>query len=52
MLLCEYCQSELKSRGVRIWIGEMEYSLEESMDQDVPCEWCDEYDDLYDVTLS
>ena len=51
MKLCSYCQQELKSRGVKIWIGEQICDCDEAMEEDIPCEWCDEYDDLWECEL-
>ena len=49
MLMCEYCQQEVKSHGEKIFVGYRKMTFEESMETDTPCEWCDEYDDLYEV---
>lgn len=49
MLMCEYCQGEVKKNGYRLIVKDMVYSFKESMEKNIPCEICDEYDDLYDV---
>lgn len=50
MLMCEYCQGEVKRNGYKLIVGDMAYSFEEAMEENIPCEICDEYDDLYEVT--
>ena len=49
MLMCPYCIEEAKSRGEKLFIGYQEMDFETSMETDTPCEWCDEYDELYEV---
>lgn len=49
MLMCDYCQQELKSRGERLFIGYQRFTLEESEERDIPCAWCDEYGDLWEI---
>ena len=49
MLMCEYCQQELQSRGEKLFIGYRAYDFEESETENIPCGWCDEYADLWEV---
>jgi DNA-directed RNA polymerase subunit RPC12/RpoP len=43
MYLCEYCIAEIKSRGEKIYVGELH-----SSDKGIKCEFCDEIDDVYE----
>lgn len=50
MMLCPHCMAALESRGemegaFRRWAMD----AEESENTNTPCEWCDEFDDLYQV---
>ena len=57
--LCEHCIEAIRSRGEKVWVGEI-IEREEDLDNEenwVPCdglicEWCEHdystYDDLYD----
>lgn len=49
MLLCKYCIEELKSRGEAVYISDMVLTAEEAEEENTPCEWCNEHDDLYEV---
>ena len=49
MLLCRHCIEEIKSKGDYLLIGEMLHTIEESEAEGIKCEWCEEYDDLYEV---
>ena len=52
MLLCKHCIEELKSRGEVVFVNwDMVYSAEEAEEMGIKCEWCDEYDDLYEVKV-
>jgi len=51
MLMCRYCIEEAKSRGEKVYVGDLEMYFEQSMEDDIPCECCDEYDDLFNVTI-
>lgn len=48
LILCEYCIEELRSRGEKVLVGDRVYRLEESEEENKPCEWCGEYDDLFE----
>ena len=48
MLLCNNCIEEIRSRGELVYAGERKYSVEESEEMEIPCEWCGENDDLYE----
>ena len=43
MYLCEHCIEEIKSRGERLTVGGFF-----SIDEEIPCEWCDEIDDVHE----
>lgn len=45
--LCEYCVEAIRSRGEKVFVGGQVLTLEESEDEDKPCEWCGEHDNLY-----
>ena len=49
MLMCRHCIEAIRSRGDYIMTGEMVYSAEECEEMGITCEWCGEYDDLYEV---
>lgn len=49
MLMCEYCQGEARKKGKRMLVGEQKYTTQESIDKDVPCDVCDEYDNLWKI---
>ena len=52
MLLCEHCIEELRSRGEVVYVNyDMKYSIEEAEEMNIECEWCGEYDDLYEVKV-
>lgn len=51
MLMCEHCIEEIRSRGDYVVVGEMKYSAEEAEEMDIKCDWCDEYEDLYDCPI-
>lgn len=48
MVLCRHCIEEIKSRGEKLMIAD-DYccTLEESEEENQPCEWCGEYDELW-----
>ena len=52
MLLCEYCQLEAKKQGKKIVVYEQKYTADESIDKDIPCDECDEYDNLWLVKFN
>lgn len=47
MLLCDHCIRALRSRGEVIYVGNC-IPVEEAKENLTPCEWCGEYDDLYE----
>lgn len=47
ILLCQHCISAIRSRGEEVFVGDLEKDAEESEETNTPCEWCGEYDDLY-----
>ena len=52
MLLCSHCIEELKSRGEVVYVNyDIAYTVEESEEMDITCEWCNEYDDLYECKV-
>lgn len=52
MKLCRHCIEELKSRGEVIFVNyDSVIDAEESEEMDIECEWCGEYDDLYEVKV-
>ena len=48
ILLCQHCISAIRSRGEEVFVGDLEKDAEESEETNMPCEWCGEYNDLYD----
>ena len=48
ILLCRHCISAIRSRGEPLYVGSMVMDAEESEETGTPCEWCGEYDDLYE----
>lgn len=52
MLMCGYCIQEAKSRGERLFIGDLKVNFDDSVEDNIPCDCCDEYDDLYEVKFS
>lgn len=57
MKLCKCCMEAIKSHGEPILtyttLVAAGYLMdaEESKERDIPCAWCDEYDDLYECLL-
>lgn len=49
MLLCEHCIQAIRSRGEELYVGDLEYDIDEAEEEGITCDWCDEYDDLYGV---
>lgn len=49
MLLCKHCIQAIRSRGEELYVGDMEYDIDEAEEEGITCDWCDEYDDLYGV---
>jgi hypothetical protein len=47
MKLCEHCIRAIQSREP-LYVGPMVLSAEEAEEENTPCEWCGEFDDLYD----
>lgn len=48
MVLCKHCIEELKSRGESLMIADSYLcTMEESEEENQPCEWCDEFDELW-----
>lgn len=47
MKLCEHCIRAIRSREP-LHVGPMVLSAEEAEEENTPCEWCGEFDDLYD----
>lgn len=47
--ICRSCIDAIRSRGEKIAVGEMILSIEESEEENRPCEWCGEYDDIYET---
>ena len=48
---CEHCIEELKSRGEKVLVGDQVYTIEEAEEEQKACEWCGEYDDLYECLM-
>lgn len=48
MILCESCIEAIRSRGEKVLVGERVYDCDESEEEETPCEWCGECDDLYE----
>lgn len=52
MKICKHCMEEMKSRGEVVYVNYDEMmSIEEAEEMEIACEWCGEYDDLYEVKL-
>ena len=57
MKLCKKCMEAIKSQGEPILTydsliaAKFLCSAEESKEMDIPCEWCDEYGELYECLL-
>ena len=49
MLMCDYCQEALKSRGEILFVGWQEMTYEESIESNITCEWCGEHGDLWEI---
>ena len=47
MKLCEHCIQGIQSREP-LYVGLIVVSAEEAEEENIPCEWCGEFDDLYD----
>lgn len=48
---CEYCITELNSRGEKLYKGDLVLTGEEAEEEQKACEWCGEYDDLYECLM-
>lgn len=48
MKLCKHCIMELKSRGEQVFVGDLLFDSEEAEEEKVTCDWCGEYDDLFE----
>ena len=57
MCLCRYCIEEMVSRGEKIrgirtlFDGSPYLYMDEAEEQGIACEWCDEFDDLYECVI-
>ena len=51
MLLCEYCIREIQKEKKEIIVGDQKYTIQESIDKDIPCDKCDEYDNLWKINF-
>ena len=51
MLLCDWCQQEYRNRGMKMITVYEAYTFKESMEKNIPCECCDEYDYLYECVI-
>ena len=47
MKLCEHCIRGIRSREP-LYVGPMVVSAEEAEEENTPCEWCGEFEDLYE----
>ena len=47
LTLCRHCIAAIRSREP-LRVGELVLTLEESEERNEPCQWCGEYDDLYE----
>lgn len=47
--LCNHCIDAIKSRGEKLFVGDMVLDYEESEELNFPCEWCGEFGELYEV---
>ena len=47
MKLCEHCIRGIQNHEP-LYVGPMVVSAEEAEEENTPCEWCGEFDDLYD----
>ena len=47
MKLCEHCIRAIQSREP-LSVGELILTADEAEEEDVKCEWCGEYDELYE----
>lgn len=48
ILLCQHCIEAIRSHGEPVYVGDFAMDVEESEETNTPCEWCGEYDELYD----
>ena len=46
--LCEHCIEAIKSHGEKLAVGDCLMDEVESEEEDIPCEWCGEFDELYE----
>ena len=51
MMLCEDCIAEMRSRGEKVYFCEMLYTYDESEEDGVICDYCEEYADLYECII-
>lgn len=49
MLLCKHCIEAIRSHGEFLLVGEMVHDIDDAEEMEITCEWCNEYDDLYEV---
>lgn len=47
MKLCDHCIRAIRSREP-LFVGPLVLSAEEAEEENTPCEWCGEFDDLYE----
>ena len=48
ILLCQHCIEAIRSHGEPVYVGDFAMDVEESEETNTPCEWCGEFDELYD----
>ena len=46
---CQNCIDYLKTQGYRLFVGNLIIEAEEAEEENKPCEWCEEFNDLYEV---
>lgn len=48
--LCEKCISYLKSRGTKLYKGDLVFSADDTEygEEEQKCDWCEEVNDLYE----
>lgn len=48
MCLCSYCIQAIKSHGEKLAVGDYLMDEVESEEENTPCEFCGEFDELYE----
>ena len=46
---CRKCVNYLRTQGYKIFVGDVILEYDEAIENNKRCDWCDEFDDLYEV---